>query len=135
MVGLFLAFGIFFIGGYVAGRMAAYAGALNGAMVVLTNIIVLFLLGTFVVTFANKLGFDILDPILKALGTYGFGIFIALLFALIGSVLGGKLGEGYVDRLDLAIGAAAPVVDIHQNHQAETVTPEKTDEGKFKKAQ
>lgn len=101
-------FSIFFIGGYVAGRMSALAGPLNGAMVLVTSIIAAILVITFAVTFGNKLGVNVLAPILNSLSSQSITIFILTAFALIGSIIGGKFGEGYIDRLDLALGIANP---------------------------
>ncbi|MCL6472375.1 MAG: hypothetical protein K6T91_06135 [Firmicutes bacterium] len=101
-------FSIFFIGGYVAGRMSALAGPLNGAMVLVTSIIAAILAITFAVTFGNKLGVNVLAPILSSLASQSMIIFVLTAFAFIGSIVGGKFGEGYIDRLDLALGIAKP---------------------------
>lgn len=101
-------FATFFIGGYVAGRMSAYAGALNGAMVVVTSVLAVALGIVFVVTFTNKLGIGIANPLFKTLSSLAMGIFVVTAFAFMGSILGGKFGEGYVDRLDIALGITKP---------------------------
>lgn len=116
-IAIFAIFSSFFIGGYVAGRMAAYAGALNGGMVVVTNVLVAVLAIVFVVTFANKLGIEIANPLMKALSSLAVGIFVVIAFALMGSILGGKYGEGYVDRLDLALGVTKPAPAMMQAAQ------------------
>ncbi len=125
LIVIFAIFFSFFIGGYVAGRMAAYAGALNGGMVVVTNVLVAALAVVFVVTFANKLGIEITNPLMKTLSSLAVGIFVVVSFALLGSILGGKYGEGYVDRLDLALGVTKPtpaMMQVAQTAQAENKT-------------
>lgn len=128
----------FFIGGYVAGRMAAYAGALNGAMVVVTNVLVEILAIVFVIVFDNKLGIGIADPFIKTLSSLAVGIVVATAFALTGGVLGGKYGEGYINRLDLALGITKPTSTIpHAQQEASWETKQASankEAGKGKKA-
>ncbi|NCO66560.1 MAG: hypothetical protein COW32_06615 [Candidatus Aquicultor secundus] len=106
---IFLAvFAAFFAGGYVSGRMAALAGALNGAMIVITTAITGFFLVMFMGIVGKNLGIDLMDPVSKTISSFSVFLFIATVFALGGSMLGGRFGEGYVDRLDLSLGITKP---------------------------
>ncbi|MHB8840345.1 MAG: hypothetical protein ACYC56_00925 [Candidatus Aquicultor sp.] len=106
---IFLAvFTAFFAGGYVSGRMAAFAGVLNGSMIVITTAITGFFLVMFVGIVGKNLGIDLMDPVSKAISSFSLFLFISTAFALGGSILGGRFGEGYVDRLDLSLGVTKP---------------------------
>lgn len=105
---LILVFGAFFAGGYVSGRMSAYAGAVNGAMIVATSFVFIFMFTLFVTIVGNRMGINVGEQLLAVFGAHKFQAFIFTLFALIGSALGGQYGEGYVDRLDLALGVTKP---------------------------
>ncbi|MDI6817260.1 MAG: hypothetical protein QME41_08750 [Actinomycetota bacterium] len=100
-------FTAFFAGGYVAGRMAAIAGSINGVLVVVTSALTLFFAGTFTVIVGNALSIDVMGSIEAVTGAYRPLLMIAGLFALAGSVLGGRFGEGYIVRLDTALTARA----------------------------
>jgi len=108
---LILVFAAFFAGGYVSGRMSAYAGAVNGAMVVATSFVVLFMFTLFITIVGNRMGLDAGEQLLAAIGAYKFQGFMFTLIALFGSALGGQYGEGYVDRLDLALGVTKPTLN------------------------
>lgn len=106
---IFLAiFTAFFAGGYVSGRMAAYAGVLNGVMIVITTAITGFFMVLFIGIVGKNLGIDFMGPVSGALSSFTAFLLIAFLFALGGSMLGGRFGEGYIDRLDLALGVIKP---------------------------
>ncbi len=106
---IFLAvFTAFFAGGYVSGRMAAFAGVLNGSMIVITSAITGFFLVMFVGIVGKNLGIDLMDPVSKAISSFSLFLFISTALALAGSILGGRFGEGYVDRLDLSLGVTKP---------------------------
>lgn len=107
-------FASFFAGGYVAGRMAAFAGAINGAMIVTTTVVITSFAIMFVSIVEGRLGVEILTPAIQAAAPHGFKIFTGLAFALFGSMLGGKYGEGYVDRLDLAMNVTKPMPQKHK---------------------
>jgi hypothetical protein len=94
---MFLAF---FIGGYVAGRMAALSGIINGAMTVATSALFLSLAVVFLKIVGRKLGIDLIGIANKTLAPFTVNLIEATVFAVAGSMLGGKLGEGYIKRLD-----------------------------------
>jgi heme A synthase len=93
----------FFTGGYVAGRMAALAGAINGVMVVITSSLALFFGGTFAVIIGNSLGIGVVDLIKETAGSLATMLVFVTFFAIVGGILGGRLGEGYFMRLDVAL--------------------------------
>ncbi|HEY3373592.1 MAG TPA: hypothetical protein VGK02_00815 [Candidatus Aquicultor sp.] len=99
----------FFAGGYVTGRMAAFAGSVNGGMLVLTTIVTMSFAVLFIAIVERRLGFDLIGPATRAIAPFGFRIFAGVVFALVGSMLGGRYGEGYVDRLDLALNVTKPM--------------------------
>lgn len=111
----FSIFACYFIGGYVAGRMSAYSGILNGFMVIILNLIAIILSYIFVVIVGDKLNVDIISSILQLLDPYKSSIFILTIMAIIGSIIGGRFGEGYVDRLDQSLGITAPSARTKKN--------------------
>jgi hypothetical protein len=105
---LFLAY---FLGGYVAGRLARFDGGRNGAATVLWGILLYFifaLFGTFLPGPLSELlqgfGRNSVQPAIASLteaGLAGLGIVIgALLLELLGGFLGGRLGNSYHTRID-----------------------------------
>ncbi len=107
-VTLFLAF---LFGGYVAGRLARYDGGRNGAMTVawafaltlLVGAVGSFLPGPFFEVLQEFIQSSVLPAIggLTELGLTGAGIIIgALLLELLGSFLGGRLGNRYHTRIN-----------------------------------
>lgn len=116
---LYLAiFACYFTGGYVAGRMSAFSGILNGFMVIVLNLIAIILGYIFIVIVGNSLNIDIINPVLQMLDPYKTSIFILTMMAITGSVLGGRFGEGYVDRLDQSLGITAPDAKTKKNISA-----------------
>ena len=110
-----LVFLTYFVGGYVAGRLARFDGGRNGAMLLLwTGVTVLILalvsavLGGFLPTgvsegIGNLVQNTVLSTIggLSQLGVAGVLIFAgALLVALLGGFLGGRLGSRYHAEID-----------------------------------
>jgi hypothetical protein len=108
MVGLAL-FVAYFLGGYVAGRLARFDGGRNGAATVLWGILLIVLLALFG-SLLPGLGFvqvfvqDSAIPATSGLaeaGLVGLGIVIGgLLLELLGGFLGGRLGNSYHTRID-----------------------------------
>ncbi len=108
IVGLAL-FVAYFLGGYVAGRLARFDGGRNGAATVLWGILLTVLLALFG-SLLPGLGFvqvfvqDSVIPATSGLaeaGLVGLGIIIgALLLELLGGFLGGRLGNSYHTRID-----------------------------------
>jgi hypothetical protein len=108
IVGLAL-FVAYFLGGYVAGRLARFDGGRNGAATVLWGILLLVLLALFG-SLLPGLGFvqvfvqDSAIPATSGLaqaGLVGLGIVIGgLLLELLGGFLGGRLGNSYHTRID-----------------------------------
>ncbi len=108
IVGLAL-FVAYFLGGYVAGRLARFDGGRNGAATVLWGILLSVLLALFG-SLLPGLGFvqafvqDSVIPTVGGLsqaGLVGLGIVIgALLLELLGGFLGGRLGNSYHTRID-----------------------------------
>jgi hypothetical protein len=108
---LFLAY---FLGGYVAGRLVRFDGGRNGAATVGWGILLGVIFAVFGFLFASLLPgavFELLrglrDGILAAvgdlttLGLVGAGIVVgALLLVLLGSFIGGRLGNRYHTRID-----------------------------------
>ncbi len=105
-VALFVAY---FLGGYVAGRLARFDGGRNGAATVLWGILLSVLLALFG-SLLPGLGFvqafvqDSAIPAASGLaqaGLVGLGVVIgALLLELLGGFLGGRLGNSYHTRID-----------------------------------
>ncbi|HLL38764.1 MAG TPA: hypothetical protein VK357_03760 [Rubrobacteraceae bacterium] len=106
----------FFIGGYIAGRLVRFDGGRNGAATVGWGVLLIIIFGFFG---AVLLGSFLPDSIFGAvqgflqntviptagglfeLGLVGLGIALgALLLMLLGSFLGGKLGNRYHTRID-----------------------------------
>jgi hypothetical protein len=100
-------FAAFLAGGYVSGRMAAIAGSINGVLVVATSALTLFFAGTFIVIVGNAVSIDVMGSIEAVTGAYRPLLMIAGVFALVGGVIGGRFGEGYIVRLDAALAACA----------------------------
>jgi hypothetical protein len=108
IVGLAL-FAAYFLGGYVAGRLARFDGGRNGAATVLWGILLIVLLALFG-SLLPGLGFvqvfvqDSAIPATSGLaeaGLVGLGIVIGgLLLELLGGFLGGRLGNSYHTRID-----------------------------------
>ena len=108
IVGLAL-FVAYFLGGYVAGRLARFDGGRNGAATVLWGILLSVLLALFG-SLLPGLGFvqafvqDSVVPAaggLSQAGLVGLGIVIGvLLLELLGGFLGGRLGNSYHTRID-----------------------------------
>jgi cation transport ATPase len=89
----------FFVGGYVAGRMAAISGIANGIMTIVTSILFAALAVIFVSIVGQKLDVNLVGMGTKLLSPFMMYFFLALILATITAVLGGKYGEGYIDRL------------------------------------
>ncbi|MBS3909509.1 MAG: hypothetical protein KGZ93_07770 [Actinobacteria bacterium] len=116
------AFTAFFAGGYVSGRMAAVGGSINGVLVVVTSALTLFFAGTFTVIVGNALSIDVMGSIEAVTGAYRPLLMIAGVFALAGSVFGGRFGEGYIVRLDTALTLTARAQNSRQSRK--TTIPE-----------
>jgi hypothetical protein len=110
VVGLVL-FLAYFLGGYVAGRLARFDGGRNGAATVLWGILLYFILalfGTFLPgplsALLQEFGQSSVRPTIAGLteaGPTGLGIVVgALLLELLGGFLGGRLGNSYHTRID-----------------------------------
>ncbi|MDQ5817873.1 MAG: TIGR04086 family membrane protein [Actinomycetota bacterium] len=114
LVGI-LVFLTYFIGGYVAGRLARFDGGRNGAMLLLWSFLavaVLALAGGILSSFlpagiAGGIRNFIQNNVLATLGNLaelgGVGIIVAaggLLLALLGGFLGGRLGSRYHSEID-----------------------------------
>ncbi|MBI4734043.1 MAG: hypothetical protein HY779_04410 [Rubrobacteridae bacterium] len=96
MLAVFLAF---FAGGYVSGRMAALSGMVNGVMVVAITFLFFAFAITFLSIVGQKLGINLIGIAGKSLSPYGGYFSGAILLAIAGSLAGGKLGEGYFERI------------------------------------
>ncbi|HZC18890.1 MAG TPA: hypothetical protein VE225_04200, partial [Rubrobacteraceae bacterium] len=106
---LFLAY---FLGGYVAGRLARFDGGRNGAATVLWGILLSFILalfGSFLLPgplsglLQDFVRTGVVPAVnsLTAAGVVGLGIVVgALLLELLGGFLGGRLGNTYHTRID-----------------------------------
>ncbi|MEW5706425.1 MAG: hypothetical protein AB1743_06465 [Actinomycetota bacterium] len=114
---------IFFLGGYVAGRMAAFAGIINGAMVVVTSLIVSIFAVIFFNVIEDKLGLDLLSQVQQAISPYFTLAFISILFAFAGSIIGGKVGEGYFERLELSAEAKNQLPNLTLKARYEMLKP------------
>lgn len=108
VIGLVL-FIAYFLGGYVAGRLARFDGGRNGAATVLWGILLSVLLALFVgllpgLEFAQEFVLNSVVPAVSGLaeaGLAGLGIVVgALLLELLGGFLGGRLGNSYHTRID-----------------------------------
>lgn len=106
----------YLIGGYVAGRMARFDGGINGIMVVIWTIIIGVLAGVVGGVFGTVLPGDFVaslrDVVLLVYNTAGaasanlgytaLGIGIAaVLLALLGAFVGGRMGTRYNREIDL----------------------------------
>lgn len=100
----------YFFGGYVSGRMARFDGGRNGIMVVVWTFLMAALLvlagGIFGGLLPGTLFQTLRDGALAAgdltgLGSIGLGVAAgALLFALLGGFVGGRLGTRYHEDID-----------------------------------
>ncbi|MBA2441250.1 MAG: hypothetical protein H0V53_02430 [Rubrobacter sp.] len=100
----------YFFGGYVSGRMARFDGGRNGMMVVVWTFLMAALLvlagGIFGGLLPGTLFQTLRDSVLAAgglagLGSLGLGVAAgALLFALLGGFVGGRLGTRYHEDID-----------------------------------
>ncbi len=110
-----LVFLTFFFGGYVAGRLARFDGGRNGAMLLLWTgvaVLILALINAVLSSFLpasitegvnNLIQNNVLSAIgqLSLLGAVGVVIFAgALVVALLGGFLGGRLGSRYHTEID-----------------------------------
>lgn len=101
LIAVFLAY---LLGGYAAGRMARFAGALNGFGVWIWTIVVAIILGIAGTIFGNA--FNVASQIhlnvsRATLTTAGLiSLAVTLLVMLIAAVLGGMLGERYHRSID-----------------------------------
>jgi hypothetical protein len=90
----------FFVGGYVAGRMAAISGIANGSMTIVTTILFTVLGATFFSIVGEKMDVNLIGMATKALSPFMLYAFLALILATATAIAGGKFGEGYIDRLN-----------------------------------
>jgi hypothetical protein len=111
-----LIFLTFFFGGYVAGRLARFDGGRNGAMVVVWMFIVVVILALAAAIFSGFMPAGIaarianlLDGIVSTAGNLaGAGVVglvtaaAALVLALLGGSLGGRMGSRYHTEIDRA---------------------------------
>ena len=111
-----LIFLAYFLGGYVAGRLARFDGGRNGAMVLVWTFIVVLILALAAVVFSGFLPAAAADRVanvaqgtasavrnLAGAGAAGLGVAAAaLLVALLGGFLGGRLGSRYHAEIDRA---------------------------------
>lgn len=127
-ISLFLAY---LFGGYVAGRMARRAGALNGALVFLLGILlvagVAAAIGTqadgdAVVSNLRSMGVPTSGEEYAAIGTFaGLGAILAM---LVGSILGGMSGERWHGKLV----ARALDPNVGPTHEDERIMDDRTDD-------
>jgi len=106
----------YFVGGYVAGRLARFDGGRNGAMVLVWTFIIALILALVVVVFSGFLpagaaaGVSNLEQgaastagNLAGAGVVGIATAVAaLLLGLLGGFLGGRLGSRYHTEIDRA---------------------------------
>jgi len=128
-------FTAFFIGGYVAGRMAAIAGSTNGFLVVMTNILMIFFAGTFVTIIGNSLDIDVMGPIGEITKSYTPMFIVSGLFALAGGIFGGRLGEGYISRLDRTLAKRAQKAQSTKKPATTSPKPKPATTGKMPAAE
>ncbi|MGI8648974.1 MAG: hypothetical protein ACR2KW_01140, partial [Rubrobacter sp.] len=106
-----LIFLTYLFGGYVSGRLARFDGGRNGAMSVVWALLVGFLLfvaGTLLPGSAGEAVRDFyqgsLLPTLSGLlglGAVGIGVIAGVLvIAVLGGIVGGKIGSRYHDEID-----------------------------------
>ena len=109
-----LVFLAYFLGGYVAGRLARFDGGRNGAMLLVWTFVAVLILALAAGVFSgflpsgisNAVG-NLLDGLasavgdLAAAGAVGIAVAVgALLLALLGGFLGGRLGARYHTEID-----------------------------------
>ncbi|MDQ3921422.1 MAG: hypothetical protein M3248_03585 [Actinomycetota bacterium] len=110
VIGLVL-FVSYFLGGYVAGRLARFDGGRNGAATVLWGILLTVILALFygflpppLFGLLQEFVQDSIRPAVSSLieaGLAGLGIVVGvLLLELLGGFLGGRLGNNYHTRID-----------------------------------
>ena len=101
----------YFAGGYVAGRMTRFDGALQGLGVWIVALVVMAVAGGVGMVFGSR--YSLMDRInLPSVGfssdQLGWGALVAgvvaLLVMLVGAVLGGRAGHRYHDRVDSLVG-------------------------------
>lgn len=106
----------YFLGGYVAGRLARFDGGRNGAMVLVWTFVVALILALVAVVFSGFLPAGVASGVgnaaegttaaagtLAGAGAVGIGTAVgALLVALLGGFLGGRLGGRYHAVIDRA---------------------------------
>lgn len=101
LIAVFLAY---LLGGYAAGRMGRFAGALNGLGVWIWTIVVAVLLAIAGAIFGNafnvasQIHLNVSRTTLTTAGAISIGV--TLLVMLIGAVLGGMMGERFHRRID-----------------------------------
>lgn len=124
-------FGSYLFGSYVAGRMARRSGALHGLMVFVLSLVIAGVVGGFVTVLSDTAelrdsALDTLDSVgvpttsddLRTIGSIG-GI-VALGSMLLGSLIGGRLGDRWHGKLltralDPTVGATAEKAE-HTEH-------------------
>ena len=105
LVALFLAY---LLGGYAAGRMARFSGAVNGLGVVIWTVIVAIILGILGAILGNR--FNVGNQLHLNIDTATLGVagvislVVALLVMILAATLGGRLGEGYHRPIDRQAG-------------------------------
>lgn len=124
IVGILVVLASFFVGGWAAGRMARYDGAINGMGTALWFLLVVAIFGALGIwlgqeynAFAaldlpnwfGQIGGD--DVTLKAIA----GALAGMVAALLGGYLGGMVGERYHERADAAL--------VDETRHTETTTP------------
>lgn len=108
LVAIFLAY---LIGGYAAGRMARFNGAMNGLGVVLWTVIVAIILGVLGAVLGsnfnvgNQLNLHVNTTMLTTAGVVS--LVVTLVVMCLGAALGGSLGERYHRAIDRDAGIVA----------------------------
>ena len=109
-----LVFLIYFLGGYVAGRLARFDGGRNGAMLLVWTFVAVLILALAAGVFSGFLPSGISSAVgnlldglssvvgdVAAAGTVGIAVAVgALLLALLGGFVGGRLGARYHTEID-----------------------------------
>ncbi|CAA9239319.1 MAG: hypothetical protein AVDCRST_MAG50-2128 [uncultured Acidimicrobiales bacterium] len=126
----------YLFGGYVAGRMARRAGALNGLLVFVLSVVIMGAIAALlsaqtdteqVTSNLRSLGLPTTGEEWKSIGTAaGLGSLLAM---LLGSVLGGILGERWHGKLmkralDPSIGSEANAIRQSENAEAQRLEAE-----------